>query len=283
MADTVFAAVPTPFTADGDLDHVAARRAFSYIASHVDGLFLAGSTGEFPALDENERLSVIELGIEAAGPERVIAHVGAPDARHAARLATAAVLLGATRLAAVTPFYAAPSPAELADYYLRVRDAAPCAELYGYIFPERTGVTVPVTLLSSLAETAGLAGVKLSGTAARDVAAVAAACPALKVYSGDDTNLSAVLRAGGAGIISARSAAYPETYEALAAALAAGDAEAAASHQAGVDSIAALGFSVGQVKAALRQRGFGPMTARMPSDEPDEITAARISELVKSW
>lgn len=282
MADIVFAAVPTPFAADGSLDIPAARRAFAYIAGHVDGLFLAGTTGEFPALDDNERLAVFEAGIEAAGPDRVIAHVGAPDARHAAHLATDAVRLGVTRIAAITPFYCAPSDAELTDYYLRVRDAAPDAELYAYVFPERSGVPVPVGLFASLAEGASLAGAKLSGVAARDVAAFAAAGPGLKIYSGADTDLPGVLRAGGAGIISARSAVFPEVYAAQAAALANGDAEAVTRHQAGIDSIASLGKSIGCFKEVLRQRGFGPMAARMPVGEPGPATAARIGDLVRS-
>ena len=57
------------------------------MAGLVDGLFVAGTTGEFPALDDVERLSLIELALAEAGPDRVIAHVGAPDARHSARLA----------------------------------------------------------------------------------------------------------------------------------------------------------------------------------------------------
>ncbi|HSZ43081.1 MAG TPA: dihydrodipicolinate synthase family protein [Trebonia sp.] len=280
MPDLVLAAVPTPFTADGDLDLATARRAYAYIADHVDGLFLAGTTGEFAALDADERLAVIEIGIEVAGPDRVIAHIGAPDSRAAARLATDAVRLGACRIAAVTPFYNAPSPTELTDYYARVRDAAPDVELYAYLFPERTGVSVPVSLFTSLASTAGLAGAKMSGSAAADVAAFAAACPGLKIYSGADADLAAVLRAGGAGTISGRAGAFPAVYGALATAIAKGDSEAIARHQADVESIVALGSSIGRYKHALRQRGFGPMTARMPVGEPDPETATRITELV---
>jgi 4-hydroxy-tetrahydrodipicolinate synthase len=282
MADVVLAAVPTPFTAEGDLDIPTTRRAFAYIADVVDGLFLAGTTGEFPALDDNERIEVIELGIEAAGPDRVIAQIGAPDAHRAARLAADAVQLGATRLAAITPYYGTPLPAELTDYYLRIRDAAPTAELYAYLFPERTGLALPPPAFASLAETVGLAGAKLSGSAAGDLAACAAACPGLKIYSGDDSDLGAVLRAGGAGTVSARAAAFPKVYAALAAAMAAGDAAAAARHQADVESIITLGTSTGRIKAALRQRGFVPMTARMPADDPDLATLKRIAEFAQT-
>src|SRR5215469_15183405 len=101
MADVVFAAVPTPFTADGDVDTGSADRLFRFLAGVVDGLFVAGTTGEFAALDDDERLALIEAGLDAAGPDRVIAHIGAADSRHAARLAASAVALGATRIAAI--------------------------------------------------------------------------------------------------------------------------------------------------------------------------------------
>lgn len=284
MPDVVLAAVPTPFDADGSLDLALARRLLRFLADRVDGLFVAGTTGEFPALDGDERIALIETAIEVAGPDRVIAHIGAPDAYHAARLAREAATLGAARIAAITPYYMAASPAEVTAYYLRIREAAPAAGLYAYVFPERTGLTVTPQQFCELADNVGLAGAKFSGAAARNVAECAAARPGLRIFSGDDTDLAATLRAGGAGIISARSAAYPEVFAALSAALAAGPAGAgaAAARQADVSAIASLGASVGLVKAALRVRGFGPMAARMPAAEPDEATAARLAELVKS-
>jgi 4-hydroxy-tetrahydrodipicolinate synthase len=282
VPDVLLAAAPTPFTADGELDSATARRFFAFLAATVDGLLVAGTTGEFPALDDGERLELIEIGLEAAGPDHMIAHIGAPDAYRAARLAASAIALGATKIAAITPFYLAPTPNEITGYYLRIREAAPEAELYSYVFPERTAVTVPPDQFAQLAETAGLAGAKMSGATARSVAEYAAAAPGLRIYSGGDLDLAATLRDGGAGIISARSAAYPEVFAALAAALAAGDAAAAKRYQADVATIASLGTSIGLVKEALRLRGFVPMAARMPIAEPDDATSARIAEIVKS-
>jgi len=307
VSDVVLSAVPTPFAADGSLDLAGARRLFGFVAGVVDGLFVTGTTGEFPALDDDERLSLIETALSVAGPDRVIAHIGAPDAYRAARLAAAAVSLGATRIAAITPFYLAPSPTEVASYYLRIREAAPSAGLYAYIFPERTGVTVTPSQFCELADEVGLAGAKFSGAAALNLAACATARPSLRIFSGDDTDLAATLRAAGAGIISARSSAYPEVFAGLSAALradgagmagqadtadAAGGATdvtaavrqahvTAAVRQAHVTAIVALGSSIGLVKEALRLRGFGPMAARMPVGFPDPATAARVSELVK--
>jgi len=285
VADVVLAAVPTPFAADGSVDLACARRLYEFLADRVDGLLVAGTTGEFPALNEDERLVLIDTAIDVLGPDRIIAHIGAADAYRAVRLAREASMLGASRIAAITPYYLAASPAEVTEYYLRIREAAPEPGLYAYIFPERTGLTVAPQQFCELADAVGLAGAKFSGVAARNVAECAAARPGLRIFSGDDTDLAATLRAGGAGIISARASAFPEVFSGLAAAGADHDADhdgEVAARQADVSAIASLGQSIGLVKEALRVRGFGPMAARMAVAEPDAATAARVAELVKS-
>jgi 4-hydroxy-tetrahydrodipicolinate synthase len=273
----VFSAVPTLFSSDGEVDTSANRTLYKHVAGLVDGLFVAGTTGEFPALDDAERLSLIELALAEAGPDRVIAHIGAPDARHAARLASAAAALGATRLAAITPYYLPARPDEVGDHYRRIRDAEPDLELYAYIFPERTGLRVPPPVFAAAAEGAGLAGAKLSGSAARELADYVAAAPGRRMFSGDDSNPAATMRAGGAGVISGRSGAYPEVYAALAGALRAGDLDAAARHQLALDRIVALGASIGRLKYALQLRGLGGTTARMTVDPPDAALSAAIA------
>jgi len=276
----VLAAVPTLFGPDGELDRDANRALYKLVAGLVDGLFVAGTTGEFPALDDEERLSLFELALDEAGPDRVIAHIGAPDARHSGRLARAAISLGVRRIAAITPYYLPARPAELTAHYCRIRDAAPDPELYAYIFPERTGLPVSPPLFAQVAAAAGLAGAKTSGSAAADLPGYVAAAGGLRIFSGDDSNPAAAMRAGGAGVISGRSGAYPEVYAALTAALNAPDPEAAGRHQQTLDRIVALGASIGRLKHALHLRGVGGTTARMTVDPPAGETAAAIAALI---
>jgi 4-hydroxy-tetrahydrodipicolinate synthase len=276
----VLSAVPTLFADDGEVDPGANRALYKFLAGLLDGLFVAGSTGEFPALDDAERLALIELALDEAGPDRVIAHIGAPDARHSARLARAAVALGATRIAAITPYYLPARPDELIAHYRRIRDTAAGAELYAYIFSERTGLPVSPPLFAEVASDAGLAGAKISGSSAASLADYIAAAPGLRIYSGDDTNPAATMRAGGVGVVSGRSGAYPEIYASLVSALAGGDAEAASRLQRTLDRIVALGASIGRVKHALALRGLGGTTARMTVDPPSAETAAFIADLV---
>ncbi len=268
LAPVVFSAVPTLFGPSGELDPDANRALYKLVAGLVDGLFVAGTTGEFPALDAAERLALFEMALAEAGPDRVIAHIGAPDARHASRLAQAAAALGAERIAAITPYYLPARPDELATHYRRIRDAAPGPELYAYIFPERTGLPVPPPLFAQVAEAAGLAGAKVSGSASADLADYVTAAPGVAIFSGNDANPAATMRAGGAGVISGRSSAYPEVYAAL---------RHQPGEQARLDRIVALGASIGRIKHALQLRGLASTAARMTVDPPDPGTAAAIA------
>lgn len=278
----VYSAVPTLFGSDGELDLGANRALYAFIAGQLDGLFVAGTSGEFPALEDAERLSLFEIALSEAGPERVFAHIGTPDARHACRLARQAVSLGATRIAAITPYYLPARPDELAAHYGRIKDAAPDAELYAYIFPERTALRVPPPVFAQVADDAGLAGAKISGSASADLPGYVAESPGLRLYSGNDANPAASMQAGAAGVISGRSGAYADVYGALTAALAAGDAEEAARWQETLDRIVALGASIGRVKYALELRGLGTTTARMTVDPPTAEVAGAIADVVSS-
>jgi 4-hydroxy-tetrahydrodipicolinate synthase len=263
---TVLAAVPTLFCTDGSVDLAANRLLYAHVSRLLDGLLVAGTTGEFPSLSDDERLSLVAAALEAAGPSRIIAHIGGPSAYQAVRLARAAVSLGATRLAAITPYYLPVSEHELLSYYRTVRDSVPAATLYAYIFPERTGVQVPPHVFAAVAGETGLAGAKLSGSASGQVSSYVACAPELEFYCGNDSAPGKSTAAGAAGVISGRSSAYPEVY-------AAGDQER-------IDEIVALGASIGRIKYALSLRGFGQAAARMPAGPPDDATKAAIASVV---
>jgi 4-hydroxy-tetrahydrodipicolinate synthase len=264
-APVVYSAVPTLFGPDGELDPGANRALYQLLTGLVDGMLVAGTTGEFPSLEDAERLSLFELALAEAGPERVIAHIGAPDARHAIRLARAAVALGATRIAAITPYYLPARPDELAGHYRRIREAVPG--------PERTGLAVAPSLFAEVAQAAGLAGAKISGSASADLAGYVAAAPGLRIFSGNDANPWATMRAGGAGVISGRSSAYPEVYAAL---------RSDPGAQERLDRIVALGASIGRIKHALGVRGLAGTAARMTVDPPGPELAAAIAAEVSA-
>ncbi|GAA5135776.1 dihydrodipicolinate synthase family protein [Pseudonocardia adelaidensis] len=277
----VLAAVPTFFDADGELDRETTVAHHAALAGRVDGVFVAGTTGEFPALDRAERHTLTELALGAYGPDRVVVHVGAASTREAVALTRDAVALGARRIAALTPYYLPVDTVAVIRHLAAVVDAAGPARVYGYLFTERTGVVLDPAEFGSIAAEAGLAGAKLSGAANERLTEYVAALPAgTDLWSGADTTLPAVVRAGGAGIVSGLSAAFPEPFTALADAVAAGDAEAERAAQARADAVLdALAGTVEGIKAALHHLGFGTGALRMPAPEVPPAALERIARL----
>ncbi|MBO3748810.1 dihydrodipicolinate synthase family protein [Streptosporangiaceae bacterium NEAU-GS5] len=277
----VISATPTPFNPGGSLDLEGTRRMFAHLAdSEVHSLFVAGTTGEFPALSDEERLAIIRAALVAVGPDRVIAHVGAASAYQAARLARAARLAGATMLAAITPYYVSASLSAVRAYYAAVCAEAGGLPVYAYLIPRNTGTEISPAELADLIAEIGLAGAKLSIPGTEFLAEVSRLAPAgSRLYSGNDSLIREVAEAGGHGVVSGVSPACPGFFTDLAKAIGAGDAEAIARHQRLVDAaVAAIGPSAAHLKAALVEQGvLASAYCRMALDPPDDVYRARIT------
>ncbi|PXY36295.1 dihydrodipicolinate synthase family protein [Prauserella flavalba] len=278
----ILAAVPTLFDERGELDLAANIRLYRALGDRVDGLFVAGTTGEFPALDHGERIALARAAVDTAGANRVVFHVGAASTRDSVRLTEDALALGVRRLAALTPYYLPVDLGAVERHFAAITTAAGDAHVYGYLFPERTGVVVEPADYARLSETTGLAGAKLSGAAADRFSDFRRALPEhVRLWSGADTALAGVVRAGGTGIVSGLSAAFAEPFAALADAVADGDADAERAAQARADAVlAALGGSPEGIKNALRQQEIGADTMRMPAPLTGPGTDAAIARLV---
>lgn len=77
-APEILSALTTPFGADGALDLNAFTANIERLLPLVDGVFVAGTTGEFPALTPAEHAALVEAALAAFGPTRVVVHVGPP-------------------------------------------------------------------------------------------------------------------------------------------------------------------------------------------------------------
>ncbi|MFD6952086.1 dihydrodipicolinate synthase family protein [Nocardiopsis sp. TSRI0078] len=262
----VITALPTPFTANEELDTGAVRDLVTAVRDRgADGVFAAGTTGEFTALDDDERLQVVRIALEVFGPDGVYAHVGAAAPRQAERLARAAVSSGARRLAAVTPFFL-PAPEDaLLRYYERIVAAAGDAEVHAYLFRVRSTTPAPPSVLRRLAEV-GVRGVKISGESDDSVRSYLEAAPGgFSVLSGNDVAFGELVRAGGTGVVSGVSSVFPKPFVTLRDALRAGDREGAAAAGPLVErAVAAVkGGSIPHLKAGLDVQGLSAGPARV--------------------
>jgi 4-hydroxy-tetrahydrodipicolinate synthase len=278
---TLVSAVPVPFTANGDLDSAGLQPLYRFLAdAGVDGVFTAGTTGEFTALDDRERETVLTVALEVFGPDRVHAHVGAASARQATRLAARAVALGARNLAAITPYYLPAGPEALIDYYRQLDAVVDGARLHVYLYGARTTTTVTPAQLARLAEIPSVAGAKISGEPSSRVLEYVHAVPeGFAVYSGNDVEFGEFVRAGGTGGVSGVSGVFPAPFVDLADALRRGDEQAAAAAQDRVKRAveAVAGADIALIKAGLALRGLpaGPVRAALDQPSPSRLDTLR--------
>ncbi len=277
---TLLSATPVPFESNGDLDEKGQETLLRHLKDvGIPGVFVSGTTGEFTALDDDERATVLRAALTVYGPDAVYAHVGAAAARQAERLTAQAVALGARRLAAITPFYLPAGPAALIDYYRRLDAVAGGARIYVYLFAARTGLTVTPNQLAELATIPSVAGAKISGEPTSVVLQYVQAVPDdFEVYSGNDIEFGAFLRGGGTGAVSGVSSVFPRPFLELADALRRGDAPAADVAQARIKHAvdATAGADIALLKAALSLQGLPAGPSRVALDQP---TPARLETL----
>ena len=269
---TLLAAVPVPFHANGDLDVDGQKTLLRHLKNAgIGGVFVAGTTGEFTALNDDERSIVLSAALEVYGQEAVYMHVGAAAARQAESLTAQAIALGAKRLAAITPFYLPAGPTALIDYYRRLDAVAGDAQIYVYLYAARTGSTVTPDQLAELAKIPSVAGAKISGEPTSVVLQYVRAVPDdFEVYSGNDIEFGDFVRAGGTGAVSGVSSVFPRPFLDLADALNRGDDQSAATAQERVKQavLAANGADIALLKVGLSLQGLPAGPTRVAIDQP---------------
>jgi 4-hydroxy-tetrahydrodipicolinate synthase len=265
----IAAALTTPFDRDEEVDLGGVRALISHvIQGGIPAVFVAGTNGEFPALEDAERLDVISTALEVAGPSKVIAHVGAATTRQAVRLTAGARRRGAERLAVITPYFVPAGPQRVVEHFERCVAAADGAAVYVYVFTALAGTVVPPSLLGKLATIDGIVGVKVSGAGTDVVRAYAEATPpGFEVWSGNDAELPDVLVAGGTGIVSGNAGALPGLF-------AEGDQSRIEAAVKTVDG------SIANIKHLLDLQGLPGGRCRMAIDPPDASRRPTLAALL---
>jgi 4-hydroxy-tetrahydrodipicolinate synthase len=193
-------------------------------------------------------------------------------------LARRAVDLGARRLAAITPYYNPSGPRGLYSYYQSICAAVPEADVFVYLFEQRTGRAVSPDEFAELATIPGVVGAKVSGQSADRVLGYTAVAPDALIYAGNDRAFADVVAGGGSGVVSGTAGVFPTPWVTMAAALRSGDTDAVAAAQAAIDR-ASDAFALGgldHLKAALAEFGLPGGQVRVALDGPDNAALQRI-------
>ncbi len=159
----VFAALVTPMCKDEEIDYDRLGGfADHLVRKGVHGLVPLGSTGEYYALNEDERERVLLTTLEAAaGRVPVVAGTNAGSTRDVIAFSRQAEQLGCDGVMLAAPYYSLPRPDELFAHFKAVNNAIGVPIIL-YNYPGRTGVDMSPEFIEKLATLKNLRYVKES-------------------------------------------------------------------------------------------------------------------------
>lgn len=221
-------ALITPFH-DGSVDFTAMTRLIELqIASGTDAIVALGTTGEAATLMEDEREEVIRFVVErVANRIPVIVGTGSNNTEDAIRKSRFAEAVGADGLLIVTPFYNKTSQEGLLAHYSSIAEQVRLPIII-YNVPSRTGLNIKPETVSKLVRSCeNIVGIKEASGDISQITRLAAICPEIDIYSGNDDQVVPIMSIGGKGVISTIANIHPEAMHMMCKAYFDGDVEEA--------------------------------------------------------
>jgi 4-hydroxy-tetrahydrodipicolinate synthase len=228
MYSGAFTALITPFR-NGEVDVEALEGIVEFqISGGIDGLVPCGTTGETPALSEEEDRLVIETVVRVAGGRvPVVAGSGSNSTDMAVKYTKMAEDAGADGSLQVAPYYNKPTQEGLFRHFATIAENT-SLPLVLYNIPGRTGVSIDPDTMARLAEVPNIVGVKESTLSMNVASDIRALCgEEFVILSGDDPMTLPMMALGGKGAISVASNVAPGAVAAMVSAANSGDFERA--------------------------------------------------------
>ena len=272
---SVLTAVVTPFDDDLAVDEQAFVDLLQHLAEHgSDGFVVCGTTGEAPALENEEHLRVIELACQNRPPgTTIMAGTGSNNTRHACRMTERATELGVDGVLSVTPYYNKPDRRGLLAHYREIARATD-KPIILYNIPSRVVIDLSNDLLAELAQIEHVDYVKQANNA--NLAQV----DGLGLYAGNDDIFARTLDLGGCGGISVASHVVGDQMRRMVDEPANRDQIDASLQQ--IYRALFVTTNPVPVKAALNMLGHKVGGVRLPLVEMDEEQVATVREALES-
>jgi 4-hydroxy-tetrahydrodipicolinate synthase len=228
MFSGTFTALVTPFK-NGEVDVEALEGLVEFqVRQGVTGLVPCGTTGETPALTEEEDRLVVETVVRVAdGRVPVIAGTGSNSTDMAIKYTRMAEKAGADGSLQVAPYYNKPTQEGLFRHFSAIAEST-SLPLILYNIPGRTSVTLSAETTARLAEIPNIVGIKDSTLSMNMVSDMKRLCgDDFTILSGDDPMTLPMMSLGGKGVISVASNVAPAAVSEMVKALNSDDFERA--------------------------------------------------------
>ena len=283
-------ALITPFKADKSVDFEAlARLLDTQLKGSVDYIVVLGTTGEAATMTAEEKSEVrqfivnyvkhhplpngqiipLVLGVGGNNTAQVISDLRAMQDE---------LILDFTAILSVCPYYNKPNQEGLYQHFCAIAEASPVPVIL-YNVPGRTGVNLlPETVMRIYeAHPDKILGIKeASGNIEQIKHLIGLSQEKLLVISGDDGIACEVMQAGGAGLISVASNAFPEDFWDIVH-------KKNQAKQAQYDQMVKLLFAEGNpvgIKAVLAQKGIIQNHLRLPLVPASKELQTKISAIL---
>jgi len=260
-------AMMTPFKSDGSVDYQAAEKLAALLtADGSDGVVVSGTTGEAPALSDDEKIELIKAIKKAIPGKSVVAGTGSNDTRHSVKLSERAMKAGADALLAVVPYYNKPPQEGMYQHFKAISEAGPTIM---YNIQGRTAVNMTAATTLRCAELPGIIGVKEASGDLDQIGLVCAGRPdGFTVWSGDDSWTLPLLAVGGQGVICVVSHIAGRSMKRMIDAYSSGENDAAQKIHSGllpvIKTLMTTAANPVPIKSAINAMGFPAGPFRLP-------------------
>lgn len=272
----VLTAMVTPMNDDGSVNLSEAARLAQYLAEHgSDGLVVAGSTGESPALTFDEKVELFRTVREAVGPDTIVlAGTGTNVTATSVELTRAAEQVGVDGVMLVVPYYNKPTQEGIYRHFRTVAESTSLPVML-YDVPGRTGqAMVPETVGRLAEDVPNIVALKEAGGNLEKAAWIRRLTPErFTLYSGDDGLTLPMLSVGARGIVSVAAHVVGERIQDMIRSFEQGDtARATDIHLELLPIFKAMFVTTNPipVKKAMELLGFATGPLRLPLCEPTE-------------
>jgi len=271
-------ALITPFTEDKIVDYSALERLIEdQIQGGMDYLVVLGTTGETPALSEEEKNEIVHFVIEKnAGRLKIVVGMGGNNTLGLIHTIENTNFKGIDAILSVTPHYSKPSQEGLFQHFKLVVETSPVPVIL-YNVPGRTGVNMDADTTLRIANLSSkVIGIKeASGDLAQFAKIINNAPDYFKVISGDDSLTLPSIVIGSIGVISVIANALPRELSQLTHASLEGKLSLATHLHLNMAEMLKLIFregSPGGVKALMEMMGKVKNQLRLPLVPVSSIT-----------
>ena len=283
-----YAPIPTPFETNEEIAYGKLKENLDkWAASRLEGLVICGSNGEFPLLDEEEKVELFRFtrkNFPAGRP--IIAGAGCESLQATLRLTKKAAEAGCEAALILTPWYykGGMNNDVLKAYFIELADKSPIPVIL-YNMPRNTGVEMNSALISELSKHQNIVGIKdSSGNIVQIAETIKHSAKDFAVFAGSASFLYTSLMLGATGATMALANVLPDVCADLIELFEKGEHQKAQELQLSILDINAAvtsKFGIGGMKAACELLGYygGPLRKPLRASSPEVVN--QIKEMLQ--